>query len=429
MHFAGDRYIPNDLLSSPLTSDLASFLTGDAQRCIVTFLGTSLTMDLLHDNRTDCLSVLLAMTTGAYLSLAKAAHAQRGGISGQRDVLKTTTAKRIRDRMITDIRAGAVLPPVVIGVVVGQDTFDQGSSGQLSADDDFLGAVSGHELTIIDGMQRTAALIEASEIDGGVLTNEMRVEFWVARSVSSLVYRMLVLNTGQVPWTLARQLSVVYLPLLHEIKARVQNIERIFSPDKPGRRVSSGQFSSDALVELYLAFSLRKTNVDAKETLSEEFSRLDFVDNLADAGFQEHFYVSLSALAALDRAFDRYDVANNGRFSRGKEVFGSQPARIGFMVAVAQHVLGRPGLDREAENRSLRMNVVSEQAQSLVGRLSAMEPGEVGEFLRLDVLSEILDRKVSQVGRYERNVFFEAFKVLVDEHFDVPNMEPCWRAS
>lgn len=386
-------------------------------------------MDFLHDNRTGCLSFLLKMTTSAYLSLAKTAHAQRGGISGQRDVLKTTTAKRIRDRMISDIRAGAVLPPVVIGVVVSQEIFNQGKNGQLLTNDAFLGALSGHELTIIDGMQRTAALIDASDIDADVLSNEMRVEFWVARSVRSLVYRMLVLNTGQVPWTLARQLSVVYSPLLDEIKERVSNIERIFSPDKPGRRVNSGQFSSDALVELYLAFSLRKTNVDAKETLSEEFSRLDFVDNLADSGFQEYFYSTLSALTSLDKAFDRYEDASGGRFSRGKDVFGSQPARIGFTVAVAQHVLGRPGLDREAGDRSSRMSVIGEQAKSLTERLNEFNREELGEFLRLDVLSEILDRKVGQVGRYERNVFFEAFKVLIDERFDVPNMEPCWRAS
>jgi len=75
-------------------------------------------MDWLQDDRTDCLSALVKMQTGNYLALVKDAHEQRGAISGQRDVLKTTTAKRIRDRMISDIRAGAVLPPVVIGVVL-----------------------------------------------------------------------------------------------------------------------------------------------------------------------------------------------------------------------------------------------------------------------------------------------------------------------
>ena len=386
-------------------------------------------MDWLHDRRSDCLSALVTIPTGKYLGLVKDAHEQRGGIMGQRDVLKTTTAKRIRDRMIADIRAGAVLPPVVIGVVVDQATRTN-LTGEKPADlDTFLNSISKKELSIIDGMQRTASLIEAAQVDPDVLAREMRVEFWVAQSVAPLIYRMLVLNTGQVPWTLGRQLSVVYAPLLEEIKKNVKNIERIFTPDKPGRRVGGGQFSSESLVELYLAFSLRKTSLDARESLSEEFSRLDFVDNLSDDTFQGSFYQTLSTLADLDICFDKYDEGTGGRFSRGKDIFSSQPARIGFVVAVAQYVVGRPGLERSSTDRVTRMQAIIENANTLKAKLSAFDNSQLGEFLKLDVLGEILDKKVGQVGRYERAVFNEAFKVLIDEKFNVPNMEPCWRAS
>jgi len=54
---------------------------------------------------------------------------------------------------------------------------------------------------------------------------------------------------------------------------------------------------------------------------------------------------------------------------------------------------------------------------------------ELDDFLRLDVLREVLDRRVGQVGRYERAVFSEAFKVLTEENFDVSNLEQCWRAN
>ncbi|MBY8971867.1 hypothetical protein J1G33_15805 [Pseudomonas sp. P867] len=69
------------------------------------------------------------------------------------------------------------------------------------------------------------------------------------------------------------------------------------------------------------------------------------------------------------------------------------------------------------------------QSSRLVGDLNKLPPLEVGQFLQLDVLSEILDKKVGQVGRYERSVFVEAFKVLIEDDFEIPNMEPCWRAS
>src|SRR4051794_29132840 len=115
-------------------------------------------MTWLHDKRTDCFSVMVTLPTGLYLEMVKSAHDQRGGITGQRDVLTTTTAKRIRDRMIADIRVGAVLPPVVIGVVVGKQTIVALTGGEPLLQDAFLAKLGVEELSIIDGMQRTASL-------------------------------------------------------------------------------------------------------------------------------------------------------------------------------------------------------------------------------------------------------------------------------
>ena len=75
------------------------------------------------------------------------------------------------------------------------------------------------------------------------------------------------------------------------------------------------------------------------------------------------------------------------------------------------------------------MEEVGNQARALAERLNVMTVEKVGEFLKLDVLSETLDRRVGQVGRYERQVFFDAFQVLIGEKFNLTNMEPCWRAN
>lgn len=244
-----------------------------------------------------------------------------------------------------------------------------------------------------------------------------------------MVYRMLVLNTGQVPWTISRQLSVVFAPLLQETLTHVPEIEKVPSPDRPGRRVRAAQYSSDAVVELYIAFSLRKTAIDTKEAVSDEFSRLDFVENLSEPDFQDQFYRALGLMARLDKAFSQYDSGDQGRFSKGRNIFDAQPARIGFIVGIGTHVLGRPGANRPAEDRTLRVNALENAASALVERLHGLDDQDLGEFLKLDVLREILDKRVGQVGRYERAVFAEAFKVLIEENFDVVDMEQCWRAN
>jgi len=386
-------------------------------------------MDWILDDRTDCWSVMTNLSVRDYLELVKEAHENQGGLSGQREVLKTTTARRIRDRTVADIRKGALLPPVVIGMVVPHSTFETFPMETAESLAEIVGGPESMTLSIIDGMQRTGAIMEAAKTDSSVLDHIVRVEFWLAEHVSSMIYRMLVLNTGQVPWTLSRQLSVVYTPLLKEVRKNVPEIEKIFTPESPGRRVAAAQYGSDVLVELYLAFSLRKTNIDSKEALSEEFSRLDVVDNLSSTGFQEHFYTTLGILARLDKAFSRYESASKDRFSKGRHIFDSQPARIGFMAASAQTVLGRPGLDKDDKERARRMAKLKEGADALIDKLNRMKPDKIGEFLALDVLAEIVSKRVGQVGRYERAVFFDAFKVLIDEDFELPTMEPCWRAN
>jgi hypothetical protein len=386
-------------------------------------------MDWILDDRTDCWSVMTQLSVRDYLTLIKEAHENQGGLSGQREVLKTTTARRIRERMVSDIRKGALLPPVVVGMVVPQQTFVKLPLKNAKSLTDVIGDQEKTTLSIIDGMQRTGALMEAAKADSSVQDHTVRVEFWLAEHVSSMIYRMLVLNTGQVPWTLNRQLSVVYAPLLKEVRANVPELDKVFTPDSPGRRVAAGQYGSDVLVELYLAFSLRKTNIDSKEALSEEFSRLDVVDNLAQKDFQSQFYTALGMLADLDKAFSRFESQSKERFSKGRHIFDSQPARIGFMAAVAQTVLGRPGLDKADDQRRIRMRVVKDGAAKLVAKLKKMQPEQIAEFLALDVLAEIVSKRVGQIGRYERAVFFDAFKVLIDEGFEIPTMEPCWRAN
>lgn len=386
-------------------------------------------MDWLFDHRTNCWSVQTTMTIGEYVDLIEQAHATQGALAGQRDVLTTTTARRIRTRMISDLKMGAVLPPVVIGAVVDDATFSALPNERAKTIEKILPPADERTLSIIDGMQRTAAILEVAREDERARSNSIRVEFWLATSVRAMIYRMLVLNTGQVPWTMSRQLSVVYAPLIEEIMANVPEIEKLATPDKPGRRVAAGQYASDAVVELYIAFSLRKTAVDTKEAVSDEFSRLDFVDNLSDSEFQTQFYGALGMLARLDKAFSVYDSGNQGRYSKGRAIFDGQPARTGFIVAIGAAVLGRPGADRSSAERAKVLKRLQKQETALIKRLEKATTEELADFLRLDVLQEVLDRRVGQVGRYERAVFAEAFKVLVEEEFDVPNLEPCWRAN
>lgn len=391
---------------------------------------------LQSDERVKCFSLMTALSIKDYLKLIESAYADRGGLQYQREALKTTTARRIRSRMISDVRRGAVLPPVVIGVVVDPDAHKKIPEMTAAEVVDLMSGDLIGSISIIDGMQRTTALMDAVSQDASVADRAIRIECWIAEATDSLIYRMLVLNTGQVPWNLSRQLQVVYSPLIKEMKARIK-FPRVLDREKAERRTKAGEYASADLVELYIAFALRKTDVDTQETLADEFSRLDMTDALAEDQYNHFFYPVLQMMLDLDIAFSRLDnempaeteeAGTRKVITKGRGIFDSQPARIGFVVASATAILGRIGMEREEEESQKRLTELTSQLAKFVETLGAMDVAQLTDFLRLDVLSERLyGQKRSAVGRYERAFFDAAFKVLIEEKFKVPSMEAAWR--
>jgi hypothetical protein len=114
--------------------------------------------NILEDKKSNCLSILENLKVKQYLDIINAAYSKKGGINGQRMPLKTKTAQTIRSRMVEDISLGAILPPMVVGLIVEPEEYRKLSDKKLSIFD-----VIGENISLIDGMQRTTAIKEALE--------------------------------------------------------------------------------------------------------------------------------------------------------------------------------------------------------------------------------------------------------------------------
>ena len=399
----------------------------------------------IQDTRVDCWSALVEFDVNDYLGLAEKAYVSRGGIRHQREALKTTTAKRIRTRLVEDLRRGAVIPPLVIGIVARDEDWLTIEGISEAEQVKHLLRKYYEDLSIIDGMQRTTALKEALALDSDVGDHLIRVEAWIAKGTESLIYRMLVLNTGQVPWNLKQQLEVVYAPLVKTISQKVKFRRLLLGSD---RRWQGGEFKTDSLIESYIAFGLRRTEVDTQESLADEFSRLDIAEALTNKKYDHYFYRVVQMLVDFDVALSRYNEVPNienadpadgsdslevgikaRKLVRGRNIFDTQAARVGFIVACAVNILGRVGMDKDEEVSEERCSSLEKSCGALVDKLNNLGGNGLEGFILLDVLAEKLARRPSSaVGRWERSFFEAAFRVLVEENFHVPNMEPCWRA-
>ncbi|ACK73120.1 conserved hypothetical protein [Gloeothece citriformis PCC 7424] len=386
-------------------------------------------LDIIKDERVNCYSVMVQLEIDNYLNLIKKAFNDRGSLEGQRDTLKTTTAIRIRNRMIEDLKAGAVLPPIVLGVIVSDEQLLQLQElDDTSSFRTWIKDVPTDNISIIDGMQRTTALREALEKEEKIKNHKIRIEYWIASKSNSLTYRMLVLNTGQIPWNLRRQIETVFRPIIKELKEKYPDLD-IMEINDEKRRSRSGQFQAGNIIELFLVFGARKEKIDILEKLADEFTRLDFIESTANPNFTDIFYEVINYLAKFDKIISIYQPQNaEGYFKRGMDLFSSHPACIGFVTAIALSVLGRPGLDYSVEKQNENWNKIKQNTDHFLERLTNMNSKELGTFLDFNTLNEIISKKPSKASYYEREFFLQAFKVLIEEKFELKTMTPCWRA-
>lgn len=385
-------------------------------------------IDILKDERVNCYSVMVYLNVAEYLKMVESTFNNRGGLEGQRDTLKTTTAIRIRNRMVEDVKVGAVLPPIVIGVIVSEEIFLTLEKLDRVSFLNLIREVSNDNVSIIDGMQRTTALFEALQNKADIKDRKIRIEYWIASQVNSLTYRMLVLNTGQVPWNIRRQIEIVFRSNIKELKQKFPLIE-IMEINDERRRTNPGQFQADNVIELFLVFGARKEKIDLQERLADEFTRQDFIESTSNSNFTNIFYEVMNYLAKLDKAIAVYKGETlEGYFKEGRDLFSSQPACVGFVTAIALSVLGRPGLDYESVKQNEKWNQIKNHANNLLERLSQLDNQEIGAFLDLPTLNELIRKKPGKSSYFEREFFLQAFKVLIEENFEVKNMTPCWRA-
>ncbi|MDY7005236.1 MAG: hypothetical protein SWX82_15185 [Cyanobacteriota bacterium] len=384
-------------------------------------------IDILKDERVNCYSVMIQLRVAEYLEMVEKVFNDRGGLEGQRDTLKTRTAIRIRKRMIEDLEKGAILPPIVLGVITSAEKLSKIDKLDRNKLLNLINDNSENSISIIDGMQRTTALYDAQK-DTNISVNKVRIEFWIASQVNSLIYRMLVLNTGQIPWNLRRQIETVFKENLKELNKKYPDIQ-IIKIDDQKKLINSRQYRADKVIELFLVFGARKEKVDLQEKLADEFTRQDFIESVANPNFTNIFYEVIGCLADFDLAISAYKNTNEeGYFKEGKDLFRSHPACIGFVTSIALYVQGRPGNDYSLEKQNKRWSKIKNDANILFKRVKEMEPSEIGNFLDFPTLNELISKKTGKSTNFERAFFLEAFKVLIEEDFDVQVMTPCWRA-
>lgn len=388
-------------------------------------------LDITQDIRSSCYSILTKMTIGDYLTLIKTSFENKGNLKGQRETIQTATARKIRKRLEEDLEQGAIIPPVVIGFIAQDADYDQFKNYENNSTVTLQDAktlleslVKTEELSIIDGMQRTESLQQLKHKSSDL---KVRVEFWIAKKVQSLTYRMLVLNTGQTPWTLRRQVEVVFNPLIKEIKQQLVkiNVDIVINEVEyiEQKRDNGGIYNAHKVIEMYIAFGLRRPDTDFKDELAEEFSKITMIESLSKTEFLNNFIEIFSIMATIDIELSKKYYKGEGKFLNGKDLFSSHPACIGFMVAAARKIYAYPAQQKSEIEQEKSLIFIRKQCKILQEEISKND---------FDLGFDDLNRNIKslgniRVGDKERDFFATSFGRMFKEDFPIDNsLTPFW---
>ena len=388
------------------------------------------------DKRSNCLSILCETTVGEYLAFIGTTYRERGNIEEQRDVLSTKSAITIRNRMVEDIKLGAILPPIVLGITIASSRFQDLEDGSANTEEFKTTVAQSLEdkesaIALIDGMQRTTALMIAAEFSNAVSSLVMRLELWITESSNTLLYRMLVLNTGQIPWDTRKQLEVIFRSVTKDVKAAIPGIT-IFNKEDNNERKDSMQYRANHLIEMFIAFSSRTEKIDPKERISQEFTRIDLVESTNSNDIIDFFIRVLQIFCRLDELFcsDRSaGVTELRSFANGYELMSSQPLRVGFMAAIGVRVFGKPGRDRDSQQRVEIIEELERDFGMFFDKTKEFQQDQIKEFLAIDTLNGMRPKTSSRIGEHDRKFFKEAFSEMFKSLDDLPSMELCWRGA
>lgn len=402
-----------------------------------------------YDMRSECYLLLATMTLKEYKEFVGDAFNNKGNIDGQRDIIsRSAVASKIRTRMSDDFKKGAVFPQVVIGLLVNDSIFNIfkkfDKNGKNQEIIDFILSLDKSCVSIIDGMQRTNIYFE------NYTNNEnrpIRVEFYITSAMTKLLYRMLVLNTGQVPWNTRRQLEVIFSHLSNSVMCSVKEKEPelankivINAIDDKKRRTQSGVLNKSTLIEMYLSFNTRNVKVDLSNEIAEEFQRFDMLESVEQEENFDLFIEIFILFCKLDITLGVYGISNNiegynidyidpkSQINHGREFFTNVPVIMGFVAACSEFILGAVTVNRKPEIKKQKLDIVKKQFYYLINKINTDNSIDFMDFNTLNSAISSLSKK-GNIGENQRKYFKDAFTAIIkyDDLEELPTLGSCWR--
>ncbi|EJB8537275.1 hypothetical protein Q5X30_09625 [Acinetobacter baumannii] len=321
------------------------------------------------------------------------------------------------DRLKKDIEEGALLPSITLAVkhdlvedIVKDIDDPQKLENSLSAE--------GGVVDILDGLQRTYILKELKDNnyefkDGQTLL----LEYWLESDLKNIVYRMIVLNSGQKAMSMRHQIDLLFATTKQTIQESVTGIE-LFTERDGARRTSANKYPLNNIAAAYYSFLKCSPEQDSENIVNDQIRNNEIFESSKEKINEdfETFIEILKKFKVIDNlAWQLYQDEPN--IKDGHIWLGSDNVIVCFFAATG--ILIRNNMkDKVFLTLDRMINVLND----------LIEQGAPFDYFDLVTYEDLLkgiNAKKFNIGSARRKYIFLMFKEYLRSEGDF-NFRACW---
>lgn len=318
-------------------------------------------------------------------------------------------------RLKEDIRKGALLPGITLAINPSKVeklikvVEDRRSEELISL------LIESPDLYIIDGLQRSYIIKDL--IDEETVFNEdqnLLIEIWFETKIEHLIYRLIVLNSGQKPMSMRHQVELLFTTLKTEIEEEIPDLNIYL--EKDGQiRSQAMKFSFDRIVNAYYSFLTKSPEIKRDNLIVKKLNEDDILSSNEEElnASYNNFIEYLKKYSALDVQIYKIYSKNSATPSY-KNWLADENTLKGIFAAI-----GRYASDEKKKER------VNNAFAKLIS-----DSNDAGiDPIYLDVFFELktgIDSKKYNVGNETRKLIMDGFReFFMDE--GATSFEECWK--
>jgi hypothetical protein len=184
------------------------------------------------------------------------------------------------NRLKKDIEKGTLIPTITLAIE--PSSVDSFKTLLLEKDKtkivQALVAIT-DKIYILDGLQRTY-IISDLKSNGVVFNEEQRLllEIWFEEDIKHLIYRLIVLNSGQKPMSMRHQIELLFITMRETITKNVNGL-KVLEEKEEVDRIDAKQFPFERLVTAYKSYLTKSPEADKDNIVAERMKEADMLES------------------------------------------------------------------------------------------------------------------------------------------------------